>query len=399
MKKIFKVIIPIVVLVGSVFIVQAMVASKPTPEKKPKAQRIVSLYVDEAISESLKMTVNSQGEVKPKTAIDLTPLVSGQIVSISDRFAEGAEFKENESLIKIDDTEYKLAVDQAKAQVASAIVGVERELANSKIKQEQWKRKNNNAKPSDYALNKPQIAEAKAKLKAAQSELENAKINLARTEIKAPFQGRVMLENIGIGQYITPTTKLGHIFSTDVVEVRLPLTDSQLVELNLPMGFMANGNNAPVVNFSANVGGDSHTWQGRIVRTNASIDKDSRLIYAIAEVNDPYGSGSDNSTALAVGMYVSASIESNKLQDTMVLPRLALRSNNKVYVVNNESKLEIRAVNVLSTNEKFVHISSGIKAGEKVVVSSIPIVTEGMDVKALTKQEAANIQETIKSQG
>ncbi len=399
MKKTIKLLIPIAVLVGCVFIVQAMVAAKPTPEKTPKAQRVVSLYVDEAISESLQLTVNSHGEVKPKTEINLTSLVSGQIVSISSKFAEGAEFAKNESLIKIDDAAYKLAVIQAQAQLASAKVSVEREMANSKIKKEQWKRKNSGSKPTDFALNKPQIAEAKANLKAAESELNNAKLNLARTEIKAPFQGRVMLENIGIGQYITPATDLGHIFSTDVVEVRLPLTDSQLVELNLPMGFMANDNNAPIVNFSAIVGNQNHNWQGRIIRTNASIDKESRLIYAIAEVIDPYGTGSDNNTALAVGMYVSASIESNKTQDTMVLPRLALRSNNKVYVVNDDSKLEIRLVNVLSTTDKFVHISSGVKAGEKVVTSTVPIVTEGMDVKALTKEEAANIVETIKSQG
>ncbi|MFK8012526.1 MAG: efflux RND transporter periplasmic adaptor subunit [Marinicellaceae bacterium] len=399
MKKIVKLFIPVAVLVGSIFLVQAMVAAKPTPEKKPKAQRVVSLYVDEAVSQTLNITVNSQGEVKPKTAIDLTPLVSGQIISISDKFAEGAEFSKNETLIKIDDTDYKLAVVQAQALVASAKVNVERELANSKIKLEQWKRKNSNANPTDFALNKPQIAEAKAKLKAAESELHNAQIKLARTNIKAPFQGRVMLENIGLGQHITPATNLGHIFSTDTVEIRLPLTDTQLEELNLPMGFMAGKNNAPIVNFSALIGDKNHNWQGKIVRTNASIDQESRLIYAIAEVKDPYGAGADNNTALAVGMYVSASIQSNKTQDTLVLPRLALRSNNKVYVVNDESKLEIRIVSVLSTNEKYVHISSGIKAGEKVVTSTVPIVSEGMDVKALTKQEAANIQETINNQG
>ena len=399
MKKIVKRLVPVAVLIGSVFIVKAMVAAKPTPEKKPKAQRVVSLYVDKATKDSLKLTVNSHGEVKPKTEINLTSLVSGQIISISDKFAEGAEFAKNEPLIKIDDTEYKMAIIQAQAKVASAKVNVDKEMANSKIKEQQWKRKNSNTKPSDYALNKPQIAEAIANLKAAESELENSRLNLSRTEIKAPFQGRVMLENIGIGQYVTSATDLGHIYSTDIVEVRLPLTDSQLVELNLPMGFMANDDNAPVVNFSAVVGNKNHNWQGRIVRTNASIDKESRLIYAIAQVNDPYGIGADENTALAVGMYVSASIESNKTQETLVLPRLALRSNNKVYVINDDGKLEIRVVNVLSTNDRFVHISSGVKAGENVVTSTVPVVTEGMVVKALTKQEAANIQETIKSQG
>lgn len=399
MNKLVKRIIPISVLIGSVFIVQAMVAAKPTPEKKPKAQRVVSLYVDEVVSDSIKLSVNSHGEVKPKTEIDLTALVSGQIQFISDKFAEGAEFAKNETLIKIDDAEYKLAVIRAQAQVASARVNVEKEMATSKIKEDQWNRKHSKAKPTGYALNKPQIAEANAKLRSAEAELENATLNLSRTEIKAPFKGRVMNENIGIGQYITPSTALGHIFSTSIIEVRLPLTDSQLAELNLPMGFMANENNAPVVNFSAVVGNKNQNWQGRIIRTNASIDKESRLIYAIAEVVNPYGVGADNHTALAVGMYVSASIESNIMQETLILPRLALRSNNRVYVINDNDKLEIRQVTVLSTSDKFVHISSGIKVGEKVVTSTVPVVIEGMAVKALTRQEAANIQETVKNQG
>jgi RND family efflux transporter MFP subunit len=333
--------------------------------------------------------VTTQGEVKPQTEIDLTSLVSGQVLSISPQFSEGSEFISGSTLIKIDDRDYKVAVTRAKAQVATAKVNVEKELANSKIKEAQWKRKNKGT-PSDYALNKPQIAEAQALLDAAKADLNSAELNLKRTNITAPFTGRVMNENIAIGQYITPATILGHIFSTQIVEVRLPLTDSQLGELSLPMGFMANKENAPLVTFTANVGNHPHKWQGYIVRTNAAIDKKTRLVYAIAEVSDPYGLGSDNGTAMAVGMYVNASIDSHKSQSTLKLPRLALHSNDKVYVINDESKLEIRKVVVLSTNEEFVHLASGVSVGERVVTSAVPSVSEGMAVIAIDRNEQAN---------
>lgn len=385
MNKFFKILIPTSILIGSFFLVNALVAAKPTPEKKPKEQRLVSLYVDEVKSKTVNLAVSSYGEVTPKTEIDLTALVSGQVISISPQFTEGSEFAAQSTLIKIDDRDYKVAVVRAQAQVASAKVNVQEQLANSKIKKQQWKKKNNKTKPSDYALNIPQIAEARANLKAAEADLQAAELNLQRTEIKAPFKGRVLIENIGIGQYITPATVLGHIFSTDIVEIRLPLTDKQLSELNLPMGFMATEKNAPIVSLSAYIGNQSHNWQARLVRTSAAIDQETRLIYAVAEVIDPYGLGSDANTALAVGMYVSAKIDSNFSQDTLQIPRVALHNNDKVYVINEESKLEIRQVNVLSTNKDTVHIASGIAAGERVVTSTVPAVVDGMEVKALVR--------------
>jgi len=398
MKKFLKRFLPpVLVLTASIFIVQALVAAKPMPEKKPQEQRLLSLFVDKVQSETVILNVTSQGEVKPQTEIDLTSFISGQVLSISPQFTEGSEFSAGSTLIKIDDRDYKVAVMRAKAQVATAKVNVEKELANSKIKEAQWKRKNKGT-PTDYALNKPQIAEAQALLNAALADLGAAELNLQRTNISAPFTGRVMNENIAVGQYITPATVLGHIFSTQVVEVRIPLTDSQLGELSLSMGFMANNENAPVVTFTANVGNQPHKWQGHIVRTNAAIDKNTRLVYAIAEVSDPYGSGSDNGTAMAVGMYVNANIDSHKSQDTLRLPRLALHSNDKVYVINDDSKLEIRKVVVLSTNEEYAHLASGVSVGEKVVTSTVPSVSEGMSVIAIDRntQANANINLSIK---
>jgi RND family efflux transporter MFP subunit len=383
MKNIFKKVLPpVLVFVASIFIVNALVAAKPTPEKKPKEQRSVSLFVDEVIAQTVKLKVTTQGEVKPQTEIDLTAQVSGQVISVSQNFSEGSQFKVGSRLIKIDDTDYKLAVVRAQEQVASAKVAVEKELANSKIKKNQWKHKSPKVKPSDYALNIPQIAQARAQLNSAQAEFNAAKLNLSRTEIKAPFDGRVQNENIAIGQYITPATILGHIFSTDVVEVRLPLTDSQLTELNLPMGFVANQNNAPVVTFTANMGNDKQQWNGRIVRTNAAVDNQTRMIYAIAEVPKPYA---NKKTPMAVGLYVNAEINSHTDQNTLMFPRLALHGKDKVYVINDANKLEIRTVKVLSTSKDSVHVATGVKAGEKVVTSTVPVVVDGMDVIAISR--------------
>ena len=387
MKKLLKIISPILILVVSIGVVQALSAAKPAPEKKEESQRLISLYVDEVTSDTVTISVQTQGEVRPKTEIDLIPQVSGRIVGISEAFAEGAEFSPGETLIKIDDTNYKLAVIRAQARVSEAEVAVQRELANAKIKREHWLDKRNGGEPTAYALNKPQVMEVEAKLLAAEADLQEARLNVARTEINVPFLGRVRTKNVGIGQYVAAGTTLGRVFSTDTVEIRLPLTDAQLAELNLPMGFMADAFNAPVVQFSAQVGNREHFWTGRIVRTHASVDQQTRLIYAIAEVEDPYGLGSDNGAPIAVGMFVHADIAGANSQAALVLPRLALRNANKVYVINDENRLEIRKVEVISTSEDTVLVSTGVAVGDKVVTSTIPAAVDGMEVRAITREQ------------
>ena len=387
MKKLLKIIAPIVVLAISIGVVGALSAAKPAPEKKEETQRMVSLYVDEVKSDTVTISVQTQGEVRPKTEIDLIPQVTGRIVGVSESFAEGAEFGAGDTLIKIDDTNYKIAVVRAEARVAGAQVAVQRELANAKIKKEHWLDKRTNGEPTPYALNKPQVMEVEALLLAAEADLREAKLNVARTEINVPFLGRVRTKNIGIGQYVTAGTSLGRVFSTDTVEIRLPLTDAQLQELNLPMGFMADAFNAPEVQFTASVGSRHHSWTGHIVRVNASVDQQTRLIYAIAEVEDPYGLGSDSGAPIAVGMFVHADIEGVHSQEALVLPRLALRNANKVYVINDENRLEIRTVDVISTSEETVLVSNGVEVGDKVVTSTIPAAVDGMEVRAITRDE------------
>jgi len=386
-KTLLKIVAPVLVIVISMYVVQVLAAGKPEPEKSEPTQRLISLYVDEVKSETITPGIQTQGEVKPKTEIDLIARVSGHVISVSDAFAEGAEFSAETALIKIDDTDYKVAVIRAEAQVSAAQVVLERELANAKMKKDTWLQKDRSVQPTDFALNKPQVQDAETQLRAAQANLKEARLNVERTSIKVPFKGRVVSKMVGEGQYIAAGTNLGKVFATDVVEVRLPLTDMQLTELDLPMGFMAEKNTGPVVNFTSTMGRSQHQWQGRIVRTNATVDQQTRLIYAIAEVQDPYGKGADFGVPFAVGMFVQADIAGIESKQAMVIPRDALRGADKVYVVDTDNKLDIRSVEVISTSKDRVLINKGILTGEKVAVSAIPNAAQGMVVEPLVRTE------------
>jgi RND family efflux transporter MFP subunit len=374
------------VLLAGFAIVQGLVAAKPEPEKKDEEQRLVSLYVDEVRSEVVMVSVKTQGEVRPKTEIDLIPQVSGRIVAMSETFNEGAEFLPGTMLLKIDDADYQVAVIRAEARVAEAQTDLERQQATAKNKQDEWRDKNKQG-ATDFALNLTQVKQAEAMLRAAQADLSKARLDLERTEIVVPFHGRVRERSVGIGQYVTAGTKLGQVFSIDTVEVRLPLTDTQLVELNLPLGYMAdNLIEAPKVSFKAAMGNRDYYWEGRILRVDAAVDEQTRLIYATAEVEDPYGLSASNGMPMAVGMYVAAEIDGVTEQSALVMPRLALRNQDKVYVINAENRLEIRTVSVLSTSEERVLVTSGVNPGEHVVTSTLPNAVDGMEVEPIFRQ-------------
>lgn len=385
-NKYLKAAAPVAVLAAAFGAVQLLSAAKPAPEKKEEEQRLVSLVYSEAQEQAVHLAVNTQGEVRPHTEIDLTPEVSGRIVAISDSFAEGAGFEPGETLIQLDDADYKLAVARAEAGVAQAEVLLLQAKAAASIKRQQWLSLNPNREPTPLQVNQPQVEEAEANLHSARAELADAQRDLTRTRIKLPFRGRVASRDVGVGQYVTASTPLGRVFATDRVEVRLPLTDAQLQELDLPMGFVASDKHpGPQVTLSARVGSRKHQWQGHIVRTQAAVDQQTRLIYAVAEVNDPYGTGASDGAPLAVGLFVTAEAESTRERRAVVLPREALRNADKVYVVDGEDRLDIRTVDVLSTSENRVVVASGVTDGERVVTSTVANATDGMQVQPITQ--------------
>ena len=393
MRKMLKFAAPFMVVVAGVGSVYALNAAKEAPEKTEEAPRPVSLYVENVRSESVRLSVRTQGEIRPKTEIDLIPQVSGRIVSVSDSFAEGAEFSPNATLIKIDDSDYKLALASTESRVAEAAVRLQQEMADARIKKKQWEDWVQDGDPTPLALNAPQVAEAQAKLRAAEADLETAKLNLARTNINVPFEGRVLERMVGVGQYVNSGTKLGRVFATDTVEVRLPLTDIQLAELNLPIGYISSKDNAPTVSFKADLGGKSHVWQGKIVRINPSVDKSTRLVYAIAEVEAPYAAGASQGMPLAVGLFVNAEIDGIVPQTAMVLPRLALRGKDRVFVINDD-KLYIRNVSILSTTADHVYVASGVNVGDQVVTSPVLSAVPGMAVQPIVRTAAQSTAQT-----
>ncbi len=384
-RKISCVVAPILVLIAGLGGYLLLQFSKPEPEKNDKEPRPISVYTESVKQRTLSLELVTQGDVRARTQIDLVAQVGGRIVSVSPEFTEGGNIEPNSPLLSIEDADYRLAFSQARANVAAAKVGVEQALADADVARKQLR---NTSNPSPLALKKPQLAQAKSSLTAADANLEQARLNLERTHISLPFKGRLISTRVDIGQYVTPGTVIGRAFATDVVEIRLPLNDTQLASLGLPIGYTAPTGGGPDVAFSAVVAGQVQHWHGKLARLDASIDPDTRMLYASAVVLDPYGdNASENGMPLAVGLFVEAKITGRELTNAYTIAHSALRAGNVVFVINDHDRLEIRTVNVVHSSPQRAVISSGLETGERVITSPIRNAVQGM---ALSAAEPAN---------
>ncbi len=386
MNKIQKMVTPVLVIALGIGAYALLHAAKPEPEKKQEAPRALSVFVEPVERADVELQVNSQGTVRPRTEIAIVSQVAGRITAVSTEFTEGGVVEPGTSLIKIESTDYELALSQAEARVAEADFGVQQAKADADVAYQQLR---NESGASDLALKKPQLAGAKARLKAANADLQLARINLSRTSIALPFKGRVTSTLVNVGQYVTPGMTLGRAFATDVVEIRLPLADSQLASLGLPIGYIATKKGGPSVALKATVAGQVQHWTGRLVRLDAAIDSDTRMLYGIAEVIDPYGSGaSQHKMPLAVGLYVDATIAGRTVANEYLVSRQALRAGSQLYVVDGRGHLDIRKVQVTHSTSEDAVIASGLNPGDQVVISSIRNPIQGMALEAMHQASA-----------
>jgi len=380
-QMLIKFVVPVVIVATGIGGFKMLEAAKPVPEKKEEAIRPLSVYIEHAKQSTIDLKVITEGEVRARTEVDLVAQIAGRVVSISTEFTEGGIVAPGHTLINIEDTDYKLALSQAQAVVAEAEVEVQEALATADVARKQLRNAKN---ASPLALKQPQVAQAKARLTAARASLSLAELNLSRTKISLPFNGRVIAKSVDIGQYVSPGTALGRAFSTNIVEVRVPLDDDELASLNLPIGFIANDNEPLLVNLSAVVAGNEQHWQGELVRLDAAIDSKTRSLFGQIAVKSPYDENvSQHKMPLAVGLYVKAEIQGRRINDATIIPRDALRAGNKVFVINHEDRLDIRQVKIIHSSKTMAIIDSGVKPNDRVIVSSIRNPIPGMRISAL----------------
>ncbi len=359
LRKLITIAAPLGILAAGAGAIAVMNSLKPTIERTAFESDPPSVFFTVATAGPATLDVYAQGEVRPRTDISLTAQVAGQIVSMSDAFVNGGAFEKGDVLIKIEDAPYRATAAAAQARLAQ-------EEAEATLARRDYEDLARAEGPTELALRKPQLEQARAEYRAARLDLE-------RTTIRANFKGRVRERTVGEGQYVTPGAQLGRIFSTDVAEIQLPLTDTDLAKLGLPVVFIETRENpGPSATLSAFIAGQPHEWSARMTRTNGAIDPTTRQISAIAVVDDPYGVGaSANGAPLTMGLFVDAKIEGSRLDNAIILPRAALHGRDAVYVIEEDNVIKRRQVQIVSSDKDTFTVASGLTPGERIVTSPL----------------------------
>lgn len=377
-----KIVVPIVLLAAAVAVAAGFVKNRQQLEAGQPQAPPISVRVVDVSPGPVRLKVHAQGTISPRTESELVPEVSGNVVWISPNLVSGGYFETGEPLLRIDARDYDAAVERAQATLERA--EADQELAQFDYGRavELFGRSLISQADREAAERSARVAEAA--LADARLVLQTARRDRSRTELTAPFSGLVRSVQVDVGQFVSRGSSIATIYAADYLEVRLPIADQELAYLNIPLtqrGEFDPGD-APSVTLSAEFAGRKQSWEARLVRTEAEIDPGTRMVYAIARVDGESAPGG-NTMAPPVGLFVEAEIDGLELDDVVVLPRSALRNGEYVLVVDSENRVGRRQVDVFRVYGDQVFIVDGLEAGERVSVSMLQTVVEGMRVQPL----------------
>lgn len=381
-----KVSIPLSIMAFTLTCMTLLSVIRPQSQVNPEINRFPSVRYMDVVFDNAIIPIFSRGIVAAKTQISLNSEVTARVKSIADTFTAGGYFNAGDVLLSMDDEAYQLEVIKKQQAVDGALL----HLAEAKAKAH-VARRGVSSKATRFARHIPQINDAKSRVKAAEADLRLANIKVDRTVIKAPFSGRVKAVNVGQGQLVNSGEIIGEIYSLDKMHVRLPVADKYLTLMNLPFKVSAYSHDQktvtavdttagqnPRVTLSVSVNDKKYQWQGLITGTEGGL-AENRLQYVVAEVlNDP-----EQPLYLQPGRFVTAEIAGREFEQVVIIPRLALHNDNKVWLLDPEQRLSIVAVDVLHQGKDQVYIIGGLNAGDKLILTPLDVAVDGMKLNVI----------------
>lgn len=389
---------PLAVLATAVVAAAGLVIARPRVEESPPIVVHPTVRVTHAEPEPVQLSVHTQGTVVPRTETDLVAEVTGRILWVSPSLAAGGFVEPDELLLRIEATDYEIAVARAQANLRRA--RSERSLAEASLERQRQLAERGVASESDLegAVNAREVAEAV--MIEAQAAARQAQRDLERTEVRAPYLGRVREKRVDVGQFVGRGAPIARLYAVDYAEVRLPLADAEAAFVDLPIAYRDGSDAAPApapeVILRAEFAGREHTWHGRIVRTEGELDPRTRMIHAVARVEDPYGRGdSPDRPPLSVGLFVDAEILGREIESVVRVPRSAMRGASTAVVVDAGGRLRMRDVAVLKRNRDEVLVTAGLLPGDQLCTTPLSISVDGMEVETVTDVASASEEETV----
>ncbi|MFK8012238.1 MAG: efflux RND transporter periplasmic adaptor subunit [Marinicellaceae bacterium] len=365
---------------------------------KPEARKNTQPPPQKLRTEVMKPTsidysvwVPSFGVVKPKTQSLVIAQVSGQVVEVSDKFRDGAFFEKGDTLLIIDDADYLAQLTIAQAELKQNEFTYKDEKARSELAIKEWYKLGNTKEPPSLVAREPQLNSSLSGLEASKAKVVQAQLNLQRSKIIAPFAGRVLKLDVNVGQVVNNGSTLGSIYVVDSAEIRLPIQQQHLSHLNLPEIYRdSNTETVQIpVKISAEIGSKTHLWDGHIARVEGTIDSQTRQLYVVAEVEDPYKFRQDGTPPLKIGQFVNVLIKGNELNNVVVLPRKAVTPAGNINVIE-AGILQRKSVTPLWKDSHDIVIENDFNNNQHISISPLGNVVSGTRVEFLDSERAIN---------
>lgn len=405
MRLLLTLALALVIIGWAVLVAVWLIRTRPQPERRPPPDNGVLVEVESVSLSKEPPVVVGMGTVIPAREVTIQAEVSGRVVELSDDFVPGGRMAEGDLIARLDDRDYEYAVDRMRAEVERATYELAVEKGRQTVASREWKLLEEDLVDTEanraLALREPHLAFAETTLESAQSALEDARLDVTRTRLRAPFNCMVRTKSAEVGALISPQTPLGTLIGTDRfwVNVTLPVDDLEWIRLP-PADGSAPGADVRVVQVlgrrARGATGEADRTEarparkivraGRVVRLLGDLDPAGRMARLLVEIDDPLlpypDDPEDVGLPLLVGAYVRVEIQGKKAGDAVRIARSSLRDGRKVWVVDGESRLEIRTVGVAWRGRESVLLASGLEAGERIVTSRISIPVPGMKLRA-----------------
>ncbi len=372
-----KVLLPLLILFAGIAGASYIKKKAPATRKRPPVKMTSLVEVQSVRPDSHQVTVSAMGVAIPAREMVLKARVSGEIIRMHRDFSEGGFLKKGERILRLDGKDHELAVIQKRRAVTEAEYLLKLELGRQDVAQREWEllKGDTPASPEDVELatRKPHLDKARADLAAARAELARAERDLARTIVRAPFNAIVRTTHVELGSQISAQEPLAELVGVDAYWIQASVPIDRLKWIDAPRVTGEPGAPARVIYRQ------EFERSGVVIKLLGDLAPEGRMARVLVEIPDPLdlkNPGGDR-PRLLLGEYVRVEIQGRRLDQVYRIPRSALRDNARLWIADEEDKLEIRAVDIVWRDADSVLAAGGLRPGDRVVASDLAAPAPG----------------------
>ena len=368
----------------------ARMRAEPEKDEATETGALVELHTLTIQAEELE--VRAQGTVVPAEQVTLHAQVSGNVLFMSSKLKPGGRFRKGEVMVRLDQSDYQLRVEQSAAKLAQAENRLAIEKSRKRVAEREWKVIGEDASATpegrSVALREPQLNVAEGGVAAARSAVGLAKIQLNRTVIRAPFDCFVQQEHVDVGQLVGPQSALASVIGLGEFWVQVSVPVDHLDRIRVPEWNAEEGEGSSAVVWQS-IRGRRAERAGTVVGLLGDLDPVGRMARLLVSVHDPFDLSEKrkkaNETAtplpLLIGSFVHVDLDAGTVQGPIEVPRAAVREGNKLYVFGEKGTLDIRDIEIAWARPDSILVASGVQPGERIVVSRIANPLPGMKLR------------------